>query len=299
MDVITNQYNLKLDYKFFLFSGGEVSIKLDARNYRFFQESTEYNLFARLHNSNDIFALAMVKDALLRKKKLPIHVTIPYFPYARQDRVCDGGESLSLKVFADYINFLNFDSVTIVDPHSDTTPALLNNVKVVDRLTLFTKWNDLRDRILKNGVFISPDAGANKKVSELAAYFNHREFIRADKLRDLTNGKIKETVVYCDDFEGSDVIIADDLCDGGATFISLAQELKKKNCGKIVLYVTHGIFSKGIDVLYRGGIDEIWMTDSFTANLQGYLPTSPKLNILNLENCLCYSPFEPSKIVNQ
>lgn len=286
MHIVKNQNNLVLDYKFFLFSGGEVSIKLDARNYRFFQESTEYKLLAQIHNSNDAFALAMIKDALFRIKKLPIHATIPYFPYARQDRVCDNGESLSLKVFADYINSLNFDSVTTVDPHSDTTTALLNNVKMVDRLSIFIKWPNLRKRILENGIFISPDAGANKKVSELAAFFNHKEFVRADKLRDLTNGKIKETVVYCDDFEGSDVIIADDLCDGGMTFISLAKELKKKNCGKIVLYVTHGIFSKGIETLYRGGIDEIWVTDSFTANLQGYLPTSPKLNILKLEEII-------------
>lgn len=283
MIIITNQSGKVLDQKFFIFSGGEVSNKLEARDARFFEESESYHLFVRIHNSNDAISLAMIKNALGNIKKLPVHVTIPYFPYARQDRVCDRGEAFSLKVFADYINFLNFDSVTIVDPHSDVTPALINNVKVISRFDIFRKWSALRKRCMGNCVFVSPDAGANKKVSELAGFFEHKEFIRADKLRDLSNGNIKETIVYADDLKGADVIIADDIADGAATFIFLAKELKKKNCGKVILYVSHGIFSKGFDVIYNGGIDEIWTTNSFSTNLLGYLPKEPKLNIFNLE----------------
>lgn len=287
MTKIKNQLGNELDYKYFLFSGGEVSVKLNADNLKFFLETTEYKLIARLHNSNDVITLAMIKNALFNIKKLPIHATIPYLPYGRQDRVCDKGESSSLKVFCGLINYLDFDSVTIIDPHSDVSAALLNNVKVISRLDIFhNSWMELKNRVFAGGVFLAPDAGSNKKVSELAAYFNHKEFYRADKLRDLSNGNIKETIVYCDDFHGQDVIIADDLCDGGRSFIELAKVLKTKNCGKVVLYVTHGIFSKGFDVCYEGGIDEIWTTDCFSENFQGYLPTAPKLNIFNIEKLL-------------
>ena len=44
-------------------------------------------------------------------------------------------------------------------------------------------------------------------------------------------------------------MIVDDTCDGGRTFIELAKVLRARNAGKIELYVTHGIFSKGLKEL--------------------------------------------------
>lgn len=293
---IENSNNQTLDYKFFLFPAGEVGIKLNCPNYSFFQgkldkhrtfedpEKSTYKVTARLHNSNDLFALAMIKNAIEQEDlEAKIDLFLPYVPYARQDRVCDSGEAFSLKVFTNFLNGLNFRSVTICDPHSPVTPALIDRVRVITQLDIIQKFDAFRQRVtFGNTVFVSPDAGANKKTSELASFFNHKQFIRADKLRDLTNGKIKETVVYCDDLEGIDVVIADDLCDGGMTFIKLAEVLRNKNCGKVILYVTHGVFSKGFNELLNQGIDEIYTTDSFIANFLGYLPEAPKLNIHKL-----------------
>jgi ribose-phosphate pyrophosphokinase len=39
--------------------------------------------------------------------------------------------------------------------------------------------------------------------------------------------------------------------------------LKQRNVGKVYLYATHGIFSKGLDVLFDDGIDLIITTNSF------------------------------------
>lgn len=62
-------------------------------------------------------------------------------------------------------------------------------------------------------------------------------------------GKILGTHVHATDLSGLTAVITDDICDGGATFIGIAKELRRLNCHKVVLYVTHGIFSKGIEVL--------------------------------------------------
>ncbi len=292
--IIKNQKGLILNHKDFLFPGGEVGLKLDATNYNFFHEITEnvngkYIIVANLHDSNDIMKVAMAKNALENIKStdrnyrpIPFDLVIPYVPYARQDRVCDGGEAFSLKVFANFINSLGFSKVTVIDPHSDVTPALINNINVISQLDIIRKNELFHTRILQSGIFISPDVGANKKVSKLASYFDHREFVRADKLRDMATGEIKETIVYYDDFKGQDVIIPDDICDGGRTFLELAKVLKAKNAGKIVLYVSHMIASKGFKCLYEGGIDEIWTTNSFTKNFEGYLPGAPRLNIFDL-----------------
>lgn len=255
--------DLELNYTRFNFPAGEVSIKLDASNYKFRFAPGNITLFARLHNGDDFIALAMIKDALEELGEKNIELYIPYFNYAQQDRVCDKGESFSLNVFAKLINSLNFSLVAVLDPHSGVlNKGLVNKLKVITQRNVMEDWIELSNRA-KSCIFVAPDAGANKKISDLAKYFEHKEFVRADKLRDLTNGKILETIVYKDDFKGQDVMIADDICVGGATFIALAKELKKKNAGKVVLFITHGVFSKGVDELFNSGIDEIWTTNSY------------------------------------
>ena len=62
--------------------------------------------------------------------------------------------------------------------------------------------------------------------------------------------------------EGSDILIVDDICDGGRTFIGLAEELKKKNAGDLYLFVTHGIFSQGFSELKKH-FKKIFSTNSF------------------------------------
>ena len=81
--------------------------------------------------------------------------------------------------------------------------------------------------------------------------------IRADKIRDTMTGALSGFEVYADDLTGKDVVILDDLCDGGGTFIGLAKKLREKGAAKITLYVTHGMFTKGVkDLLIY--IEEVW-----------------------------------------
>jgi ribose-phosphate pyrophosphokinase len=268
---------LELGFKTFTFPGGEVGLKLNTNEYCWFDSKGKVYIISQLTNSEEFVRVAMAKDALEQANVKNIHLFCPYLPYARQDRVCDAGEAFSLKVFVNLLNSLNFQSVTIVDPHSDVTPALINNVKVISQFEVFQRWDELAFRAAKS-VFISPDAGANKKTATLAGYFSHSEFIRADKLRDLSNGAIKETIVYADYLKGQDIFCADDLCDGGKTFIELAKVLKNKGAGKVILYATHGIFSKGFDVLFDGGIDEVWTTNSFRSDFD------PRVKVLDLES---------------
>lgn len=113
-----------------------------------------------------------------------------------------------------------------------------------------------------NFYLISPDAGSNKKIYDLAKSIGYDgEIIRCDKLRDIPTGQIIETIVYKNDLGGKDAIIVDDICDGGKTFIELAKVLKEKNVGKIYLVVTHGIFSAGFDSLGEY-FDGIYCTNS-------------------------------------
>src|SRR5690349_11711379 len=72
----------------------------------------------RLKTPKDIIILMLTVDALRRENAKYIELFIPYVPFARQDRVMNSGEPLSLRVMANIINSMNLDKVAFFDPHS-------------------------------------------------------------------------------------------------------------------------------------------------------------------------------------
>lgn len=240
----------------FVFNGGEVSVKIPPN-----KTSNLITIYSYIQNSEDVMKTFMTIDAVKREySNCKIHLTLPYIPYARQDRVCNIGEAFSLKVFCDMLNSFKLDGVTVTDSHSDVALALINNVYEIKQCEQFY-WKNMSDRTLdkfvKSATIVSPDAGSNKKILSVCKLANKDSFLRADKIRDVQTGKIIETIVYGDNLQG-DYLIVDDICDGGATFIELAKVLKSKGAEKVGLYVTHGIFAKGKKHLYNNGVDYIW-----------------------------------------
>ncbi len=191
--------------------------------------------------------------------------------------MCVHGEAFSLKVFAGLINGLGFETVTVLDPHSDVVGALIERLVVISQVQIVNQWPELVARLRAPDVtLVSPDAGAGKKTSAVAGYLGHRDYVRADKKRDLETGKLTGTVVYADSLAGLTAAIVDDCGDGCGTFIPLAAALKAKGAAKVLLYVTHGILSKGADVLFNGGIDEVYVTNSFRIDFD------PRVNVFDI-----------------
>lgn len=251
-----------VDYDHFTFSGGEEHVRFNTAN---FSDSIKIEIFERLTNSSKMVRLMIAVDALKRltDESTPIELVIPYFPYARQDRVCVEGEALGAAVMANFINSLNFSKVTIWDAHSDVSPALINRVTNVEQISLLGRCEELSQRLAKGELtLISPDAGASKKTIKISEKFDGvPEVIQAQKVRNLKTGEIIKTEII-GNVKGKNVLIADDICDGGRTFIELAKVLKSNGAAEVSLFITHGIFSKGLDV-FEGLIERIYTTDSF------------------------------------
>lgn len=227
----------------FNFPGGEVHVKIDPSH---ITDSTK--ITAELYNSDSIMQLLMVVDAVRQiNPDTRIVLSVPYFPYARQDRVCNEGESFSLHVMTNLINSLNCNMVEIFDPHSEVMVSLLDNCRIYSMHELISK-SFLLDRIRSNNLtLISPDKGAKYKVTDFGESYG-LEVLCADKIRDSQTGNIIATE-FLHDVSKKDCIILDDICDGGRTFIELAKVMREKGACLIYLYVTHGIFSKGLRVL--------------------------------------------------
>ncbi len=222
----------------------------------------DVRLLANISDAEGIMALALVNDAIRRLSPTSVSLSLGYVPYARQDRVCNPGEALSIKVFCDMINFMNFDKVFILDPHSDVTPALLNNCIIREPATILSSSTLIRDLMDGKVTLVAPDAGATKKVEKVAQHFGGLEVIQGFKKRDLATGALSG-FGYIGDVVGKDLLIVDDICDGGGTFLGLATKLYDGGAKSIELYVSHGIFSKGIDCLLDTCFERIYTTNSF------------------------------------
>ncbi|KAB1155385.1 ribose-phosphate pyrophosphokinase [Tenacibaculum aiptasiae] len=244
-----------IEYNYFTFSGGEPHIKIITD----LKAVSEVTITHRIQSFNDLGILLLATNALKNMDIKKIKVLLPYFPAARQDRLMQTGEPLSVKVYADIINTQNYESVTIFDPHSEVAPAVLNNCKVIDNHAFIRQiTQQLPDDLL----LISPDGGALKKIYKVAAHLQKYEVIEGSKSRNVRTGELTGFKVYAEDLKGKDCLVVDDICDGGGTFLGLAQELKAKNAGNLYLAVSHGIFSRGFEDLEKV-FTKIYTTDSF------------------------------------
>ena len=197
-------------------------------------------------SNQDIIDLMMIAN-ILGDHCSNIQLIVNYFPYSRMDRVEKTGQCFSLKWFCEIINSMSFESVFVCDPHSPIIFKYLENADYCGGV--FNKIDEFRDLGYK---FVCPDKGAMRK-------FRGTPYILCNKFRDFDTGDIVKTILLTDpkDIEGCKLLILDDICDGGRTFIEIAKVLKPHNPHSISLAVSHGFFTKGLEV-FDGHIDEIF-----------------------------------------
>ena len=255
LDSTFQPFGKSIAFKAFDFNGGEPHLQIQED----LEDGTQVMITLRPQNFRDMGILLLAVDALKRMGIHHLELLLPYFPGARQDRVMVSGEPLSVKVYAELINSQGFQKVMIYDPHSEVTSALLNQVVVISNHEFVKKCiGDQKDYLL-----ISPDGGALKKIYKVSQFLGGVPVIACSKIRDVKNGRLTGFTVYTDDLRNKPCYIVDDICDGGGTFLGLAEKLKEKNAGPIYLIISHGIFSRGfleLEKQFKG----IYSTNAFS-----------------------------------
>ena len=250
--------NMHVDVRQWVFPGGEVGIDINVGSEEANFNTHRVRVDARIRTSDDLMALVMATDALKRQFPLAsFGLDIPYFPYARQDRVCNAGEALSAKVMGSIINSLGYATVQVIDPHSSVTEAVIDNVYVRSQYDVFhgikSDWSDW--------TIVAPDMGAMKKTEYFAKRVGAKNVIAFNKTRELSTGKITGMVCLDTIEKAGKFMVLDDICDGGRTFIELSRHFTETD-QQVELAVTHGIFSKGVEVVTKE-FDMVHTTNSF------------------------------------
>lgn len=199
------------------------------------------------------------------------HLHIPFLPYSRQDKDVSNYNTFNLEVFADILNTYSFSLVTSVDVHNpQKTSELITNFSNIEiGNILYNLINELTPDLL-----VFPDKGAETR------YKCKLPKIIGSKYRDQMSGNLSEKYTFFEEDYNSEIkylkpnqklLIVDDICDGGRTFINLVNTLKRIQPDlEFNLFVTHGIFSKGKEVLFDAGIKNIYYTNSLLKNTDGF-----------------------------
>ena len=230
----------------FVFPAGEQHLKFGALA----DLAGDQVAYLRGAAAEGLVALHMWADAVRAAGGTP-RALIPYLPGARADR----GVPFGARVYADMINAARLAQVVCFDPHSPVMPALIDNVTVVSAAPLIAAtlaYSQISapgfGRIRRGPIagVIAPDAGAKARASEIADLLGVPLF-QAAKHRDPDTGQLSGFTCEPLPITGN-MLVADDICDGGGTFLGLADSTGLP-ADRLTLWVSHGVFSAGADRL--------------------------------------------------
>ncbi len=223
--------------------------------------NSKYLLDWRWESESEILQIMQLMDLIKEYcNNAEVELYAPYLPYARQDKLIRNEESFALNTFTKIINGLNFKVVKSLDVHNPIyTDRLVDKFFNIPPVAFHT-W--ALDKV-KPDIIVFPDHGAFTRYPHLWD-LPHAKF---RKQRDQATGKIVGHELEIGDgyFNKAKarVLVVDDICDGGATFLSVAKAIKGINSSlELHLAVTHGIYSKGLGDLCRA-FESVLNTDSY------------------------------------
>jgi len=258
-------------YEVIKYPAGEIQTRLTAAGLEAAKKADSFEIIA--NPIPDIIELGQLNDALQGVKPFfESSLYLPYLPYGRADRRFQEGDCLGLKVFGDFISTMGFTAIWSYDIHNpdaadefisdgvanltpdsndedDQIMPCLRKMAKETRIHLRKMAKETRIHLRKSACLLAPDKGA-------AARYDLEQYglpvLQGEKVRDPKTGKLSGFHIDPAIKNYRLALIVDDICDGGGTFIGLAQEIRKVKPNIILgLFVSHGIFSKGKNILFR------------------------------------------------
>ena len=229
----------KINLKTWKYPAGEIGYELDLDN-RWKGALAFVKITCWFESSDELLLLRMLQDHLDDELGCHVEIIFPYLPASREDRRVTKNHSFGLDTICGL-----YKHITSFDVHNMNTAT--HNVKNKDPIKQITQA--IVD--CKPGGLIAPDKGAAERYN-----FPYTAF--GVKQRDV-DGNITKYELNTINIKQEKLLIIDDICDGGRTFIELAKLLPGK---ELYLYVSHGIFSKGFEELKKY-YKHIYTTDSY------------------------------------
>lgn len=210
--------------------------------------------------NDNLVELLLMLDAFRRASARRINVVIPYFPYARQDRMAHGREAISAKVVARVLEMAGASRVIYVDIHSLQIQGFFDIP--VDPLTampvLAEYFQD--DPRFSDAVIVSPDVGRARLAGKYADQL-HLPMVIMHKRR-LGFGKT-QTMAVVGDIQGKTPILIDDIVAGGSVLDQIPALFAAGAQSPCFLSITHPVLlPTALERLKQDEIAELITSDT-------------------------------------
>lgn len=189
-----------------------------------------------------------------------VHVILPHFPYARQDRVAEPREPISAKLIANLLEESGADHVITLNLHSDQIQGFFDiPVDALDARPLFA--DIITQKHLKDLVVVAPDIGSAKHVKKFADLIGSELAILHKSRKEHHHSEILHVV---GEVEGKTCLIFDDMIDTAGTLVAAKEALLRHGASPdIYAAAVHGIFSgPAVQRINAAGFKEVFVTDS-------------------------------------
>lgn len=187
--------------------------------------------------NDNLMELLLFLDAFRRASAHSVSAVIPYFPYARQDRMARGREAISARVVANLLENQGLDRVIYIDIHNRAIQGFFNiPVDPLTALPLLAEY--FRKPEFENAAIVSPDVGRAGMAGRYAELLD-LPLVVMHKRR--TSFSSTETTHVVGDIRGRRPIIIDDLMAGGSVLKQLDALYDRGAEGKACFSVTHPV----------------------------------------------------------
>jgi ribose-phosphate pyrophosphokinase len=212
--------------------------------------------------TENLMELLIFVDALRRSSAKEITVVMPYYGFARQDRVAKSREPITARLVADLLTVAGVDHIMTVDIH---TLQIQGFFKIpfdnISPYQLFAKEIKSRIDATDNLVIVSPDHGSVVRARNFAELFKNATIGIVDKRRNRPN--VAESMNLIGDVDGKIAVLIDDIVDTGNTILGAVNLIRQAGAKKIYICATHGVFSQdACRRIEEANIEAFFITDT-------------------------------------
>ncbi len=188
--------------------------------------------------NDHLMELILYMDAFRRASAHRLSVVIPYFPYARQERMAQGREAISARVVANMLEMQGAKRVIYIDIHNKAIQGFFNiPVDPLSAVPLLADYiRNLPDAA--NAAIVSPDTGRAGMAGKYAEQLNLPLVVMHKRRTSFTS---TETTAVVGDIQGRIPIIIDDVMAGGSVLKQIDALYDAGAASGAIFAVTHGV----------------------------------------------------------
>jgi len=263
------------------FADGELYIKLE-------DSVRGCNVFLIQSTSNpgndNLMELLLMIDACRRAHAAQVNVVLPYYGYARADRLIDPDqrrrEALTSKLVSNMITEAGADRIVVVDIHSPQTCGFfdipLDHVYGSPVLVGYLKSKKYDDLVV-----VAPDVGGVARARAFAKALDDCPLAIIDKRREAHN--VAKVLNLVGDVEGKRAIVVDDMIDTAGTICECGRVLRENGARDVIAVATHAVLSgPAKERLSSGVFSEVVVSNSIAISPEKRFPQLTVLSIAPL-----------------